>query len=88
MGKASRDKGYRAENEVVNICKDAGIPVKRNFMSGMFSSGVDLEINCRPVSIKRRANGMEMYYKELESNDYVLFRADNKCWLKVQRWEP
>ena len=87
MGKASRDKGYRGENEVVNICKSQGIPCKRNFMSGMFSNSVDVEINCRPVSVKRRANGMDWAYKELEKCDYVLFRADNKKWIKIELWK-
>jgi len=88
MGKKSRDKGYRAEHEIVQICQDAGISCKRNFMSGMFDHGVDLEINCRPVSVKRRKNGMELFYRELDNNDYVLFRADNKEWLKIERWKP
>lgn len=89
MGKASRDKGYRAEHEIVLICEQNLIPVKRSFMSGMFEKdGHDLEINCRPVSVKRRKNGMDMFYKELEKNDYVLFRADNKKWLKVELWKP
>lgn len=87
MGKKSRDKGYRGENEVVNICKNYGIPCKRNFMSGMFAGSVDVEINCRPVSVKRRANGMDWAYKELNKCDYVLFRADNKAWLKIERWK-
>lgn len=89
MGSKSRRKGYLAENECVNLCKAAGIPVKRSFMSGMFEAdGHDLEINCRPVSVKRRANGMEWAYTELEKCDYVLFRADGKRWLKVEVWKP
>lgn len=89
MGKKSRDKGYRAEHEIVLICEGQGIPVKRSFMSGMFEEdGHDLEINCRPVSVKRRANGMEWAYKELAKCDYVLFRADNREWLKIEKWKP
>ena len=88
MGKASRDKGYRAEHEIVLICEREGIPVKRNFMSGMFSDSVDLEINCRPVSVKRRANGMKWAYDDLAKGkfDYILFRADGKKWLKIELW--
>jgi len=89
MGKKSRDKGYRGEHEAQQIAEAAGLPVKRSFMSGMFEKdGHDLEINSRPVSVKRRKNGMDMFYKELEKNDYVLFRADNRPWLKVKIWEP
>ena len=88
MGKSQRDKGYRGEHEVVLLCQEAGIPVKRNFMSGMFSGSVDVEINYRPVSVKRRANGMDWAYKELQKTDYVLFRADNKKWLKIEEWKP
>lgn len=86
MGKSQRDKGYRGENEVVNICKSQGIPVKRNFMSGMYANSVDVEINCRPVSVKRRANGMQWAYDELDKCDYVLFRSDNHKWLKIELW--
>jgi len=89
MGKSQRDKGYRGENECRHIAEAAGLSVKRSFMSGMFEAdGHDLEINCRPVSVKRRANGMDWAYKELEKNDYVLFRADNKGWLRIERWKP
>jgi hypothetical protein len=89
MGMKSRRKGYNGELEVKHICESAGVPVKRSFMSGLFEAdGHDLEINCRPVSVKRRANGMDWAYQELEKCDYVLFRADNKPWLKVQKWEP
>lgn len=89
MGKKSRDKGYRGENEAVNIAKSAGCDARRNFMSGMFDpDGTDLLINGQKVSVKRRANGMEWAYKELAFNDYVLFRADNKEWLKIKLWKP
>jgi len=89
MGKSQRDKGYRGEHEAQQIAEAAGLPVKRHFMSGMFQAdSADLEINCRPVSVKRRANGMGWAYKELTKCDYVLFRADHKEWLKIERWKP
>jgi hypothetical protein len=89
MGKSQRDKGYRGEHEAQQIAEAAGLSVKRNFMSGMYvEGGADLEINFRPVSVKRRKNGMDMFYKELQKCDYVLFRADNKGWLKIERWKP
>ena len=87
MGMKSRRKGYVAENEICNICKSQGIPVKRSFMSGMFEAdGHDLEINCRPVSVKRRANGLAWAYSELEKVDYILFRSDRGKWLKIEKW--
>lgn len=89
LGRAQRDKGYRGEHECVKLCEAAGVPVKRNFMSGMWDTrGADLDINCRPVSVKRRANGMAWAYAELDKCDYVLFRADNKEWLKIEKWKP
>lgn len=83
-GKKSRDKGFNAEREIVNIAKDAGCKAKRSTCS----FGVDIEINNQDVSVKRRANGLSWAYKELEKHDYVLFRADRKPWLKIKIWKP
>lgn len=86
MGKASREKGYRGEHEVVLICQGNGVSAKRNWMSGI-GKLPDVEINNRPVSIKRRKNGMAWAYEELGRHDYILFRADNKRWIKIQYWD-
>jgi len=83
-GRRSRNKGMNAEREVVNIAKEAGHEAKRSTCS----FGVDIVIDSQDVSVKRRANGMDWAYRELETHDYVLFRADNKQWLKIKIWKP
>jgi hypothetical protein len=42
--------------------------------------------DARPVSVKRRKNGLAWAYKELETHDFVLFRADRQPWLKIKKW--
>jgi len=86
-GKSPRTKGFDFEREVVNIAKAAGIDAVRSVASVY----PDVKLNNRPVSCKRRKNGLEWAYKELESpepHDYVLFRADRKRILKISYWKP
>jgi len=86
-GNSPRRKGYAAEREACNIAKAAGCEAKRT----PTSKYPDLTINGRPVSVKRRKNGLEWAYKELDDpqpHDYVLFRADGKPWLQIKLWRP
>ena len=86
-GKSPRAKGFSFEREVVNIAKDAGIDAVRSVASVY----PDVKLNGRAVSCKRRKNGLEWAYKELESpepHDFVLFRADRKPILKISYWKP
>ena len=83
-GNSPRIKGYSAEREAVNIAKAAGHEAKRT----PTSKYPDLWLDNRPVSIKRRKNGLAWAYKELETHDYVLFRSDNHQWLKIKKWIP
>lgn len=87
MGRKSKRKGYSGEHEVVLLCEKNNVAAKRTFMSGMFDPmGTDVYVDGKLVSVKRRANGMGMFYKELERADYCLFRADRKRWLKIEFW--
>ena len=86
-GKSARTKGFSAEREIVNICKSYGIPCKRSVASVY----PDLVMNGRPVSVKRRKNGMKWAYDELnepQPHDFVLFRSDRQKWLKISYWKP
>jgi len=84
-GKSARTKGFSAEREIVNLAKAASCEAKRT----PCSLPPDIVINGRPVSAKRRANGMAWAYKELDAgHDYLLFRADNRKWLKISYWKP
>ena len=86
MGKSQRTKGFQFERDCVNHCKAHGIQAKRTSCSFY----PDLWVNARPVSCKRRANGMTWAYNELldpdKPHDYVLFRADRMPVLKIKLW--
>jgi hypothetical protein len=83
-GKSSRTKGFNAERQLVNICKRHGIPCKRSW--GSMPPDLKYGEDARPVSVKRRKNGLAWAYKELETHDFVLFRADRQPWLKIKKW--
>ena len=85
-GKSPRTKGFSAEREIVNICKSHGIPCERSVAS--VYPDLKWGIEKRPVSVKRRANGLKWAYEELENHDFVLFRADRQPWLKISKWKP
>lgn len=83
-GNSPRRKGYSAEREVVTIARNAG----RVAIRTPTSKYPDVRLDNRPVSVKRRKNGMEWAYTELQRHDYVLFRSDNHGWLKIMPWNP
>ena len=84
MGKSQRDKGNRFEWEVVRLLKENGVECKRSTCS----LGVDIELsNGKTISCKRRANGMDWAYQELEKYDELLFRADRRPILRIRTWK-
>jgi hypothetical protein len=82
MGRSERRKGIDAEREVVNIARVYMLDARRSILS----RSPDVIIAGRTVSVKRRRRGMEWVYTELKKHDYILFRADNRPWLKIQIW--
>ena len=82
MSKSQRTKGFNAERELVNLFKADGIECKRSF--GSIGADITLE-NGVKISVKRRKNGLQWAYDELEKYDRVCFRADNKYWLTIKR---
>jgi len=82
VGKSQRRKGHNAEREVVRLAEGQGLIARRSWAS----QKPDVVIQGKPVSVKRRRNGMRWAYEELKDHDYVLFRADGKPWLKISKW--
>ena len=89
MGKFSRDKGYRVEN---NLRKQAllheDIECIRVPLSGGGSIKGDLIVNKVGeekwfVEAKCRANGFKSIYDWFEGNDALIIKADNKKALIV-----
>lgn len=83
-GNSPRRKGHGAEREVCKIARDYAYKAERT----PGSKYPDVRLNDRPVSVKRRKSGLEWIYTELETHDYVLYRIDNKRWLKFSYWQP
>ena len=89
MGKFSRDKGYRVEN---NLRKQAlmheDIECYRVPLSGGESIKGDLVLNKTGeekwiLEVKCRANGFKSIYDWFEDNDGLVIKADNKKPLVV-----
>tara|TARA_Y200000002_G_C22662313_1_gene656357 strand:+ start:1552 stop:1881 length:330 start_codon:yes stop_codon:yes gene_type:complete len=87
MGKASRDKGYRTENNVRKYAEIHGLKAYRVPLSGggsikgdvVFNNGIDELVS----EVKCRGNGFKNIYKWLEGNDLLILKADNKEFLAV-----
>ena len=89
MGKFSRDKGYRNEN---NLRKQAlmheGIEAIRVPLSGGGSIKSDLIINNVGeekwnIEAKLKAKGYKSIYDDYDGNDALIIKADNKKALIV-----
>ena len=71
MGLHSRNKGKRAEREVVALAVD---PQARK---------CDVTIAGRPAQVKVSGNGFKAVYAALQDVDVAFLRADRKPWLAV-----
>ncbi len=90
MGKASKDKGYRGENNLRNMLIDAGIECKRVPLSGGADGYKgDLVITIagqeHKAEVKVRGNGFKQAYQWLDGNDYLFVKADRREYLAVLR---
>ena len=88
MGKASRDKGYRTENNVRKYAEIHGVKAYRVPLSGggsikgdvVFNNGIDELVS----EVKCRGNGFKQIYKWLDDeNDLLILKADHKEFLAV-----
>jgi len=85
MGKASKDKGYRGENNLRHLLQDAGIDCERIPLSGAsaITPSCDLLIGDDQAEVKVRANGFTTFYKWLAGNEYLFVKADRRPYLAV-----
>ena len=83
-GKASRDKGNRAERAIVKFLQDRGFAAERVPLSGAAGGSYLGDITVpvlnvdRCVEVKCRAEGFRELYKWLEARDLLIVRADRK----------
>jgi Holliday junction resolvase len=90
MGRKSRDKGARAELEVVAALKALGISSEKIPGSGSFryrGEAHDVSIHNddgdQSVEVKIRATGFKQIYDYLGDNDLLFLRRDRDRWLVV-----
>jgi Holliday junction resolvase len=88
-GKASRQKGNRAERALVRFLQDHGFAAERVPLSGSAGGSycgdvtmpiLDLD---RVVEVKCRANGFRELYSWLEGRDLLVVKADRRDALVV-----
>jgi Holliday junction resolvase len=88
-GKASRDKGNRAERAIVRFLQQHGFAAERVPLSGSAGGSYlgDITIPVlnvdRVAEVKCRGNGFRELYKWLEARDLLIVRADRKELLVV-----
>jgi Holliday junction resolvase len=83
-GKASRQKGDRAERSLVRYLQDNGLAGERVPLSGSAGGSYlgDMTVPLlgadRCVEVKLRANGFREFYKWLENRDLLIVKADRR----------
>jgi Holliday junction resolvase len=88
-GRASRDKGNRAERAVVRLLQRHGFAAERvplsGSMRGRFGGDVSVPVLGidRRVEVKCRADGFREIYKWLDGADLLIVRADRRELLVV-----
>jgi hypothetical protein len=81
-GRASRDKGNRAERAIVNLLKERGFEAERVPLSGSAGGSYlgDLTVPIagisRVVEVKVRAKGFRQLYDWLVNRDILIVMAD------------
>ena len=81
-GRASRQKGDRAERAIVRVLQDSGFAAERVPLSGAargrFGGDVSLPLLGvdRRVEVKCRGNGFRQLYTWLNGADFLIVRAD------------
>jgi len=81
-GKASRQKGDRAERAIVRLLQEHGFAAERVPLSGSARGrfGGDVSVPLfgidRRCEVKNRGNGFRRLYEWLEGNDFLIVKAD------------
>ncbi|MET3838748.1 hypothetical protein [Bradyrhizobium sp. OAE829] len=93
MGRASRDKGNRAERAIVKSLINAGLTAERVPLSGSAGGSYvgDLMVRVADrnfvVEVKARKNGFRQLYDWLDARDVLVLRADRATPLVVLRMD-
>ncbi len=91
MGRASRDKGLRAERNIVALFHDEGIPAERVPLSGQqggrFAGDVVIGDDWRAeVKARKSGEGFTVLERWLAGHDLLLLVRDRKAPMAVMEW--
>jgi hypothetical protein len=90
-GNSPRDKGRRAEQNLVRLLQEAGFAAQRVPLSGAahgrFSADISLPLLGvdRRIEVKCRADGFREIYRWIDGADLLILRADYRIPLVVMR---
>jgi hypothetical protein len=81
-GRASKQKGYRREREVVLALGDAGLDAKRMPLSGALGGDLrgDVMVEGTRLEIKGRKEPPKVLEGWLDDNDALVLIADRRPW--------
>ena len=87
-GRSSREKGMRAERQIVELFRQAGLEAYRIPLSGSvagFKSDVELRIGAKRLHLESKVRGgrFSMIYRWLFGADALVIKADRKPPLAV-----
>lgn len=89
MGRARRTKGRRAEQELVNLARAAGLRAERTWHLAQHPDPAmrrcDVLLNGKPAHVKVSRDGFAQLYGGLEAVEFLFVRADRREWLAVVR---
>ena len=89
MPAKSRTKGRRAEQEIVNLAKAAGLEASREWANAQHPDptmrACDVLLAGKRAQVKVSAKGYAKLYKGLEGVELLFVKADKREWLAVLR---
>ena len=89
MPAKSRTKGRRAEQEIVNLAKAAGLEASREWANAQHPDpsmrACDVLVAGKRAQVKVMASGFAKLYAGLEGVELLFVRRDHSEWLVVLR---
>jgi hypothetical protein len=87
MGLHSRNKGKRAEREIVALARRYNLEAERSWHLAQSPDAVerhcDVQIAGLPCQVKVTADGFRALYEALDGVEMTFLRADRQHWLAV-----
>jgi hypothetical protein len=86
-GRKARNKGKRAEQEIVRLAREHGLDARRTWHT---AQDADPSVRCcdvtdadHPAQVRVRGGGYQALYDALEGVEIAFLRSDRQPWLAV-----